>query len=719
MVATAGHELARPEGSGDLSSRSPRTEATHSRVLWVTVETDEFAWLEEIEGASALQWVRARNSETEGDLFLSPLFDELRVSTLDVLEADDRIPMPSRHGDETVLNFWTDAANRRGVLRRTTWDRYRAEDPNWEVVLDVDALGREEGESWVVQGFDTRRPDRRRTLIDLSPGGSDASVTREFDLVEKRFIPPEEGGFVRPLAKGWLAWIDEDTVYVGNDFGPGSLTTSGYPRAVRRWTRATPLQDAPVVFEGEPDDVVVEAGVSTLPGFRHHLFRRRLDFFRSRKWILRDGAPFEIDVPEDAGVEVRERWLLVRPRTEWTTQAARFPAGSLLVADLQAYLDGAGGFDILFEPTSTSALGGWTWTRHHLVLAIKADVRDRLEVLTPADNWDRRPLRGAPPVWSLGASSVDSDQNDELWLSGNDFVTPATLYLATVDEAPEVLRHAPPRFDASGFTIAQHFAASTDGTRVPYFLVSTPTAEPSRPAPTVLSGYGGFEVSSSPLYSGILGRSWLARGGRYALANIRGGGEYGPSWHRAGLRENRRRVYEDFEAVARDLLDRGLTTPAQLGIVGGSNGGLLVGNMYVRSPQLFGAVVCQQPLLDMKRYSHLLAGASWMAEYGDPDDPSDWEFIRTFSPYHLAAPGKPYPPLMLTTSTRDDRVHPGHARKMAARLKSLGYDVTYWENVEGGHAGAADAPQRATMSALAYTFLHRHLFRSESSPTSR
>jgi prolyl oligopeptidase len=681
----------------------------------VTEETDEFAWLEEIEGASALEWVHARNAETESDLFLSPLFEELRAGALGVLEADDRIPMPSRHSEGIIFNFWTDATYRRGVLRRTTWDKYRAEDPSWEIVLDVDALGRDEDESWVVQGFDTRRPDRTRTLIDLSPGGSDASVTREFDLVEKRFVPLEEGGFVRPLAKGWLAWIDDDTVYVGNDFGSGSLTTSGYPRTVRRWARGTRLEDAPLIFEGDPADVSVEARVSTLPGFRHHLFRRSLDFFRSRRWILRDGVTVEIDVPEDARVDVRERWLLVRPRTDWTMDGATFRGGSLLAADLQAYLDGERVLSILFEPTSTSALVGWTWTRHHLVLAIKEDVRDRLEVLSPGEGWARRPLRGTPEVWSLSASSVDRDESDELWLSGNDFVTPATLYVGAVDAVPEVLRHAPSRFDASGLTIAQHFVRSADGTRVPYFLVSSPTDGANGPAPTLLGGYGGFEVSSAPAYSGILGRSWLARGGRYAMANIRGGGEYGPSWHRAGLRENRHRVYEDFEAVARDLVDRGLTTPTQLGIMGGSNGGLLVGNMYVRSPELFGAVVCQQPLLDMKRYSHLLAGASWIAEYGDPDDPADWEFIRTFSPYHLVRPGQPYPPLLLTTSTRDDRVHPGHARKMAARLKGLGYDVTYWENVEGGHAGAADAPQRATMSALAYTFLYRHLFGPESS----
>jgi prolyl oligopeptidase len=547
-------------------------------------------------------------------------------------------------------------------------------------------------------------------LVDLSPGGSDASVTREFDLVDKRFVLPEEGGFARPLAKGWLAWIDDDTVYVGNDFGQGSLTASGYPRTVRRWERGTPIDEAPIVFEGEADDISVSANVSTLPGYRHHVFARALDFYNSREWILRDGELVEIDVPHHADVSVRDRWLLVKPRTEWTVGGTTYAGGSLVAADLEAYLAGDRDSVIaVFEPTDTSALAGHSWTRNRLVLRVHENVRDRLEVCDPADGWARRPYRDAPPAWSLAVGAVDPDKSDDCLLIGTDFVTPATLFVTSLeDRPPEVLRVAPARFDATGLAVTQRFVTSADGTRVPYFLVSA-EGGPAEPAPTLLGGYGGFEVSKSAAYSGIVGRSWLAKGGVYAVANIRGGGEYGPRWHRAGLRENRHRVYEDFEAVARDLIDTGVTTPKQLGISGGSNGGLLVGNMYVRAPELFGAVVCQVPLLDMKRYPHLLAGASWMAEYGDPDKPEDWEYIRTFSPYHLIEADRPYPPLLLTTSTRDDRVHPGHARKMAAALRELGYDVTYWENIEGGHGGAADAPQQATMWALTYAFLQRHL----------
>ena len=665
---------------------------------------DPYLWLEDVEGDDALGWVGSMNAAAEGALCSEPLFEELRNDVLGVLEADDRIPMPSKH-EETVLNFWTDGAHRRGVLRRTTWDRYVAADPDWETVLDIDALAETEGESWVLHGLQTRHPDRRRMLVDLSPGGSDASVTREFDLVEKRFIPSGEGGFTRPLSKGWLAWIDDDTVYVGADSGPGSLTKSGYPRTVRRWGRGTPLADAPVVFEGEEDDVSVRASVETLPGYRHHLFQRGVDFYHSRTWILRDGEPVEIRVPDDAEVSVRERWLLVSLRSDWTVEGSTYVAGSLLVTEIDAFLDGAGSLRTIFEPTPTTALTAVTWTRNHLVLTVKDDVRDRLEVHSPVEEWSRRAFPGTPPVWTLTVAAVDADANDLCLLFGNDFLHESTLLFGSTDAAPEVLRRGTPRFDTEGMTLTQQFATSADGTRIPYFVVDAGDA----PGPTVLSAYGGFEISNPPTYSGIIGRAWLARGGTYVLANIRGGGEYGPRWHQAGLRENRHRVYEDFEAVARDLIATGVTTPAQLGIIGGSNGGLLVANMYTRCPDLFGAVVCQAPLLDMKRYSHLLAGASWIAEYGDPDDPDDWQFIKTFSPYHLIQPDVRYPPMLLTTSTRDDRVHPGHARKMAAALSAQGHDVNYWENTEGGHGGAADALQQAKLTALAYTFLHRHL----------
>lgn len=670
-------------------------------------DDDPYLWLEDVDGEAALEWVRKANAATEADLFADSLFQRLRTETLDVLEADDRIPMPSRRGDD-VYNFWTDRSHRRGLLRKTTWAAYVAQEEEWTTLLDFDALAAAEGVSWVVKGLGFRHPDLTRALLDLSPGGGDATTTREYSLTEGRFVPAEEGGFVRPQSKGSLTWIDDDTVYVSTDTGPGTMTTSGYPRTVRRWARGTAMEDAPVVFAGEPSDVSVGVSVGRLPGYQHHVFSRRPDFFTSRRWILRGDDLVEIDVPADAAVGVHERWLTVRPRSAWAVGGRSYEPGTLLIADLEEYLAGGRDVHVLFEPTATTALSMWAWTRNHLLLGLIEDVRDRIEVVTPGDGFGRRPLAGQPQLWSVGIRPMEPLENDDCLVSGDDFLTPSTLYFTTIDREPKLLRQAVGRFDASGLAISQHFAESLDGTRVPYFVVG-PEGGYQAPAPTLLGGYGGFEVSRQPAYAGVLGRSWLSAGGTYVLANIRGGGEYGPEWHKAGMREHRHRVYEDFEAVARDLVHRGITTPNRLGCMGGSNGGLLVGNMYVRCPELWGAVVCQVPLLDMRRYHHLLAGASWMAEYGNPDVPEDWSFMLAFSPYQLVDAEGTYPPILLTTSTRDDRVHPGHARKMAALLLEQGHDVTYWENIEGGHAGAADAPQQATMSALAYTFLRRHL----------
>lgn len=678
---------------------------------------DPYLWLEDVEGDEALVWVRERNAEAESALFARDDFERIRADTLEVLEADDRIAYPTRHGDR-VHNFWTDAEHRRGLLRRTTWDDYRSGDPTWETVLDVDALCAQEGESWVFHGSSTRRPDRRRALIDLSPGGSDASVTREFDLVDMRFVTEDEGGFVRPLAKGGLTWIDDDTVYVTSDFGPDSLTTSGYPRTVRRWRRGTPIEESEIVFEGKRSDVAVGVSVATMPGFRHHLFERAPDFFTTTTSILRDGELVEVDVPVDAEVRVHGPWLFVQPRSAIAFGVDTHPGGSLLVVDLDGFLDGTAIPRPLFTPTPTTALDGFTCTRTRVTLNVLDDVRNTVSVATPpehaGEDWRIEPLAEPPNAWTLSVSAVDGDERDDVWMIGTDFVTPETLHLAPLGDSAtgaELLRQAPHRFDAAGVAVEQHFATSADGTRVPYFVVGAAdalaTTDGSRP--TLLTAYGGFEVPRVAAYSAVVGRSWIADGGVYAVANIRGGGEYGPAWHRAGLREKRPRVYEDFEAVAVSLIERGLTSPARLGISGGSNGGLLVGNMYVRTPQLFGAVVCQVPLLDMARYHRLLAGASWMAEYGDPDDPDDWAYLRGYSPYHLVDPDVDSPPILLTTSTRDDRVHPGHARKMTARLEEFGKDVTYWENIEGGHGGAADATQQATMQALIFAFLRSRL----------
>lgn len=667
---------------------------------------DPYQWLEEIEGARALAWVRERNARTEAELAATPQFRQLEADIRTILDSDAKIPYVEKIG-EFYYNLWKDKDHARGIWRRTTLAEYRKPNPAWETVLDIDALNAAEQETWVWHGAQCLKPDNTRCLIALSRGGSDADVTREFDLISKTWV---EGGFYRPAAKGGLGWIDGDTVYVYTDFGQGSLTSSGYPRMVKEWKRGTPLEAAKVVYEGKVDDMYIAAGHDPTPGFERDFVTRTIAFYNDELY-LRDkgGALVKVDAPNSANKSVHRQWLGLELREPWTVGGRTYQAGSFLVTHFDAFMAGERQFDVLFEPTDTTSLAGVTFTADHTVLNVMQDVKNRLSVLTHRDGtWAARSLQvGHSPFGAISASAVDSQESNALWLTVTDYLTPTTLLLTDVGQAQariEPLKAMPAFFDASGDVIEQHFATSRDGTRVPYFLVRPKDLSFDGAAPTLLYGYGGFEISLTPGYSGGIGKGWLEKGGVYAVANIRGGGEYGPRWHQAALKANRHKAYEDFAAVAQDLVARKVTSPEHLGAQGGSNGGLLMGNMLTRYPQLFGAIVVQVPLLDMKRYSHLLAGASWMAEYGDPDT-ADWEYIRTFSPYHLFDPGKTYPPTLFMTSTRDDRVHPGHARKMAAKMLDAGKDVRYYENIEGGHGGAADNAQAAHMSALAYTFL--------------
>ncbi len=669
---------------------------------------DPYVWLEEVTGDEPLAWVRERNAETLAELAGGNRFGELRGELLAVLDSSDRIPYIRRRG-ELFYNFWQDAEHPRGLWRRTTLESYRTGDPDWELLLDVDALGAAEGENWVWAGAAVRRTEYVRALIELSRGGADATVVREFDLRTRSFVPPEDGGFFLPEAKSQMSWIDGDTVYVGTDTGPGSMTTSGYPRVIHRWRRGTPLDEAPVVFEAADTDVSAHAGHDDTEGFERDFVGCSPDFHTSREWLLRpDGTRELIDVPADARTSVHREWLLVRPRSPWTLGSTTHPEGSLLAFRFDHYLAGAREPRVLFTPTTSRSLSYYAWTRHHLLLAVLEDVVTRLEVITPDRDWESAPLPGAPELGVAEVVGVDPDHSDEYLLDVSGYTQPSALMRGEVGSGlpPETLRQAPSFFDATGMTTRQFFAVSDDGTRIPYFVVGEVS---DRPLPTLMTGYGGFEHALTPYYSGMVGRGWLARGGLYVVANIRGGGEYGPSWHTAALREKRHRAYEDFAAVARDLVARGLTTAERLAIHGGSNGGLLMGVMLTRYPELFGAIVIMVPLLDMRRYHLLLAGASWMAEYGDPDAEADWEFISAYSPYQNLRPGTELPPVLVTTSTRDDRVHPGHARKMVARMREYGHRVEYYENIEGGHGGAADNAQRAFQWALVYEFCWRHV----------
>ena len=676
----------------------------------MTDPSDPYRWLEEIDGQRATQWVKARNRAAVRTLASRSSVKALRKRLLEVFDSEDRIPIVGKFGDQ-YYNFWRNTDNPRGVLRRTTLEEYQRDEPDWEEVLNLDQLARKERENWVYNGFTCRAPDYRRCLVHLSRGGADAEIVREFDLDKKAFVKPGDGGFVLPEAKSRVAWAGRDSLLVGTDFGPGTRTEAGYPRIVKLWRRGQPLEAAETIFEGEASDVSVGASADLTPGFELQVIWRAVDFHNDEVFVYRDGKPQRLAKPSDAAASMHRGRLFLKLKSDWTTGAKTYAAGSLLVCDLNAFLGGEHAFDILFEPGAGTSLAAWAPTRNHVLINVLDNVKNRVYVATrSAAGWSRQPLFPTQGFRTTSVVPVDPDEDDRYFAHVTDFLTPPTYSLGVVGQAPTVLKRQPGYFDTSGLVIAQHWATSADGTRIPYFQVSRRGQDGQEGTqPTLLYGYGGFENMQLPRYSSGTGIAWLERGGVYAVANIRGGGEFGPGWHQAALKENRIRAFQDFIAVAEDLIRRKVTERSKLGILGGSNGGLLMGAMLTMRPDLFGAVAAQVPLFDMRRYHRLLAGASWMAEFGDPDNPDEWRFLQTYSPYHNVRDDADYPPLLVTTSTRDDRVHPGHARKMVAKMQDMGHDVTYYENIEGGHDGAADNAQSAFMWALIYDFLWRRL----------
>ncbi|MBT0566971.1 prolyl oligopeptidase family protein [Williamsia sp. CHRR-6] len=670
---------------------------------------DPYLWLEEVTGDDALAWVRQHNAVTVEALTGTTRFAEMRDAAHEILDTDDRIPYVVRRG-EYLYNFWRDATNTRGLWRRTTMESYRTDTPEWDVIIDLDALAAAEGENWVWGGAAVRRPDHDRALVSLSRGGADAAVVREFDLTTRTWVDPDgpDHGFTLPENKSQISWIDRDTVYVGTDFGLhsdglSSLTDSGYPRIAKRWTRGTPLESAEVVLAGHPADIAVSAVHDDTVGFARDFVVRATDFFNELTYEIRPEGHVLIEVPTDANTMVHRQWLLVLTRSDWERGTDTFASGTLVAFDYESYLSAphTATATVLFTPDAHTSLQSVTFTDTHLVLTTLHDVATELRLLT-VGTWESAALAGVPEFATVSVLGTDPDHGDEIFLTASGFTTPPSLLHGTTTDGVSVLKQTPAFFDADGISAHQHFVTSDDGTSVPYFVIKR---DDVTDGPTLLYGYGGFEVSQTPGYMPVAAKNWIARGGIYAIANIRGGGEYGPTWHTQALKAGRHLAYEDFASVARDLVARGLTTPAQLGAMGGSNGGLLMGVMTTSYPELFGAIVCQVPLLDMKRFHLLLAGASWVAEYGNPDDPAEWEFISTYSPYQRLSREATYPAILVTTSTRDDRVHPGHARKFTARLEEYGHPVRYYENIEGGHGGAADNKQAAFKMALADEFL--------------
>jgi prolyl oligopeptidase len=667
-------------------------------------EKDPYLWLEEIDGQKALEWVKQRSAADTAELEAVPEFAPIHERLIEIFNSSDRIPYPDVRG-KMIYNFWQDEEHVRGIWRRTTRDQYVTDSPDWETVLDLDALADAEGENWVWKGASGLRPEYTRFMISLSRGGGDATVEREFDAVSKTFV---DDGFYVPEAKSDVDWRDENTLWIGTDFGEGTLTDSGYPRLAKLWKRGTSLESATTIFEGPVDEVGVGAYSMHTPEGRYDMVYRLPEFFRGTTYMILGERLVKLDFPEDADLKgIFKDHLLLSLRTDWIVGGTTYPQDALLAIELDDFLAGGRDFSILFQPEERVALDAVATTKNYVLVTTLDNVHSRLYRHTLEDGkWTSEEIK-LPGLGTAGISGT-SDEDDVFFITYTDFLTPSSLYIVQEGKKPEAIKTTPEYFDATGMKVGQYEATSADGTKIPYFIVMPKGFKKNTTYPTMLYGYGGFEISMIPRYSGTVGSSWVARGGVYVLANIRGGGEFGPKWHQAAMQEKHQHAFDDFIAVAEDLIERKITTPEHLGIVGGSNGGLLVGACFVQRPELFHAVVCQVPLLDMKRYNKLLAGASWMAEYGNPDT-DDWEYMKTWSPYQNLDEKKDYPKVFFYTSTRDDRVHPGHARKMVKKMTDMNKPVYYYENTEGGHGVAANLNQRAYMWALTYAYLWKML----------
>nr|WP_260927991.1 prolyl oligopeptidase family serine peptidase [Novosphingobium sp. 9] len=674
---------------------------------------DPYLWLEDIHGARALAQVAGWNAETEKTLRAVPGFESDHSRALAILQDESQIAEPDQVMGDTVTNLWRDKAHPRGLWREASLSSFRTGKPVWRTLIDVDALGKAEGKSWVWHGANCLAPDYSRCLISLSPGGSDADVVREWDRTTGQFV---SGGFTLPEAKSQVAWEDRDTLLVATDFGPGSTTTSGYARILKRWKRGTPLSSATVIKEAAPTQMGIGAHAVMDGDTRRMIVTLNKSFYTNQSWIeAPNGSLIALPLPESADLSGVVDGKLI---AQLNQPLGDVPAGSLVswsIADVLAGKPGAA--KRVFVPSKTQAIESVATSDHALWIKLLDNVSGRLLELTP---------RGAPDesVWSVTTVALPDkatvtldatgDAQDAAFVTVQSFLLPPTLYAVDATGTPTAVQSLPAKFDASQFTMSQHFATSKDGTKVPYFLAIKKGV--TGPVPALIHAYGGFRLPQTPTYlttepyrAGPLAMFWTEEGNAYVLANIRGGGEYGPGWHDAALREKRQNAYDDLYAVAQDLVSRGISAKGKIAVSGRSNGGLMAGVALTERPDLFGAAIVGSPLLDMKRYSHMLAGASWMAEYGNPDVPADWAFISRYSPYQNVRKGVHYPPAFFYSSTEDDRVHPGHARKMAAKLKAYGNTVYFHEYREGGHSVGADPAEDAVRAALLHAYLKKTL----------
>ena len=677
----------------------------------IQAEEDKYIWLEDVEGAKPMSWVKQQNDVSAAHIKAYKGFDTLVANSLEILNNKERIPYASRIG-EYFYNFWKDETHTRGIYRRTTLAEYAKADPKWETVLDIDALGKAEGVNWVYKGMNCQYPLNERCMVSLSRGGADAAEVREFDLTTKSFVEKAQKPFMVNEAKSIVSWIDKDTVFIGTDFGDGkSMTDSGYPSLVKLWKRGTPLSEAKTIFTGSKTSVASAGYVIFDDKTPLNIITESLTFYTAKHYVYQNDKLISLPLPEDADIKgYFKGQLYIELKSELVTDKATFKQGAVVMTPVDKLIGQKPEFSEFVSPTASAFISQISFSKSAIFVTWLDDVKSKLVRYTQNDKgqWQS----DTAPFEANGTLSVFDVQRDSdaFFVDYTSFLEPSTLYrLNGKTLKAEKVKGMPQQFAADKFETKQYFVKSKDGTKVPYFVVMAKDIKLDGSNPTLLYAYGGFEVSRLPAYSATVGKNWLEQGGVYVLANIRGGGEYGPAWHQAALKENRHKAFEDFEAVAEDLVARNITTSQHLGIQGGSNGGLLMGAAFTRRPDLYNAVVCQVPLLDMKRYNKLLAGASWMGEYGNPDIAEEWQYIKTYSPYHNLKQGVNYPKVFFTTSTRDDRVHPAHARKMVAKMEGMGIDVLYYENIEGGHAGAADNTQAAELSSMVYAYLMQQL----------
>ncbi|HEX2866098.1 MAG TPA: prolyl oligopeptidase family serine peptidase [Ignavibacteriales bacterium] len=677
-----------------------------ARTLWAQADNDPFLWLEDVNGTKALNWVKEHNEATVNELKKNPMFDEIYNTAYEVLNSKEKIAYPTFTG-KYIYNLWQDEKNERGLWRRTTLEEYLSADPRWEVLLDIDSLSRAEGVPWVYKGSDLLYPDYNLCLVSLSKGGGDAVEIREFDVAKKQFV---KDGFFIPEAKSEVSWIDKNSIYVGTDFGPGSMTSSGYPRIVKLWKRGTKLKDAETVFSGEVTDVSSSAYVLNTPERAYHFIYRGVTFFTRQVFAFENGKQIKLDIPEDAELNgIFQKMMLISLKRDWQTGGRKYKQGSLLSIGYDDFLKGSRNFSVVAEPSERLSIESASETRDYLIVKVLNNVSSELyRYKWDGTRWNKEKVM-APGFGNISVTTTDGFYSDKYFFSYTGFLSPTSLYYVSDDNKIVKVKSLPEFFDTKDLTVDQFEVPSKDGVKIPYYVIHKKDMKLDGSNPVLQYAYGGFEIPTLPSYSGVTGKVWLERGGVYVVANIRGGGEFGPYWHRSVLKENRQKVFDDMISVSEDLIKRGITSPKHLGIKGGSNGGLLVGAVFTQRPDLYNAVVCQVPLLDMKRYNKLLAGASWMGEYGNPDKPEEWAYIQKYSPYQNLSEAKTYPKVFFMTSTKDDRVHPGHARKMAAKMESMNKPFYYYENTEGGHAAAVTNKQVAFSSALMFSYLWNQL----------